>query len=314
LPLTTTAPPARTAPATALVVVGDVMTDVVVRPLGPHAPASDTPAAIAVTPGGAGANPAGAAAAGAAGGVEVHLVAATGADQQGRAAAGALAAAGVHAHLAASDRPTGTVVSIVDRSGQRSMLSDRGANLDLDEAALAAAPFRPGAHLHLCGYVLLDEATRPAGLAALRRARAAGMTASVDPSSAAPLARAGAAAFLAWTAGAEWCCANLDEGRTLTGAFEPEDVAFALRRFFPEVVLTLGAGGVLHAAGAGRPVPYPAAAGPVADTTGAGDAFTGTWLARRLAGDAPGTAVGVALAAAARAVATVGAGWAQSGR
>ncbi|HMK96311.1 MAG TPA: PfkB family carbohydrate kinase, partial [Acidimicrobiales bacterium] len=45
----------------------------------------------------------------------------------------------------------------------------------------------------------------------------------------------------------------------------------------------------------------------VADTTGAGDAFTGTFLARRLAGDDPATAVQAALAAAAQVVAAIGA-------
>jgi len=45
----------------------------------------------------------------------------------------------------------------------------------------------------------------------------------------------------------------------------------------------------------------------VADTTGAGDAFTGTFLARRLSGDGPEQAVRAGLAAAARVVAGPGA-------
>jgi sugar/nucleoside kinase (ribokinase family) len=45
----------------------------------------------------------------------------------------------------------------------------------------------------------------------------------------------------------------------------------------------------------------------VEDTTGAGDAFTGTFLARRLWGDAPVDALQAGLTAAARVVAATGA-------
>ncbi len=50
-------------------------------------------------------------------------------------------------------------------------------------------------------------------------------------------------------------------------------------------------------------------ADPVAveDTTGAGDAFTGTFLARRLWGDAPEDSLRAGLAAAARVVEVAGA-------
>ncbi len=45
----------------------------------------------------------------------------------------------------------------------------------------------------------------------------------------------------------------------------------------------------------------------VEDTTGAGDAFTGTFLARRLWGDAPEPALRAGLVAAARVVTAAGA-------
>ena len=93
------------------------------------------------------------------------------------------------------------------------MLTDRGANCRLVTDTLDPALFVAGRHLHLSGYVLLDEATRSVGLTALELAAAAGMTRSVDPCSAGPLAAVGADAFLSWTGGIEWCCANLDEGR-----------------------------------------------------------------------------------------------------
>src|SRR6185295_20293218 len=92
--------------------------------------------------------------------------------------------------------PTGTCVVLVAPGGERSMLPDAGANAALSPADLPDDAFAAGAHLHLAGYALLrDGPPREAALAALRRARAAGMTVSVDPSSAEPLVRFGTARF-----------------------------------------------------------------------------------------------------------------------
>ncbi|HAI53033.1 MAG TPA: sugar kinase, partial [Firmicutes bacterium] len=83
--------------------------------------------------------------------------------------------------------------------------------------------------------------------------------------------------FLRLTRGAAVLFPNLDEGRVLTGAREPEAVARELLRFYPRVVLTLGAQGCLWAAEEGLGfVPAPAVE-PV-DTTGAGDAFAAGFL------------------------------------
>ena len=140
----------------------------------------------------------------------------------------------------------------------------------------------------------------PPGWQALELAAAAGMTRSVDPSSAGPLAAVGAGAFLGWTEGLDWCCANLDEGRVLTGKREPPEVLAASAPALPGggtdarrqmVFCTPGrAPNYLHS---------PAERVAVEDTTGAGDAFTGTFLARRLWGDAPEPALRAGLAAAA---------------
>ncbi len=292
-------------PPPVVVVVGDVMVDVVVRPLGPFNRGSDTASRTVVAPGGSATNQA---AAFAAAGADVHLVAVVGDDELGRAAGRALASTGVQPHLEV--RPgerTGVVVALVDPAGERSMLTDRGANLHLSKEALVRELFAVGRHLHLSGYELLDEATRPAGLAALEAAVAAGMTRSVDPSSAGPLASVGAALFLGWTKGLDWCCANLEEGRVLTGQRQPEDVIAGLRRYYREVALTLGADGAMFSGAGGDVLHCPAGRVAVEDTTGAGDAFTGTFLARRLWGDAPEEALRAGLAAAARVVATAGA-------
>jgi ribokinase len=241
-------------------------------------------------------------------GARAHLIGVVGDDDLGRAAAGALAATGVQPHLEIlRTAATGVVVALVDQWGERSMFTDRGANLRLTKSSLPTELFGAGKHLHLSGYELLDEATRPAALEALELAAAAGMTRSVDPSSAGPLASVGAILFLGWTKGLDWCCGNLEEGRVLTGQRRPEDVVAGLRRHYREVALTLGADGAMFSGPGAEFLHCSAGRVDVEDTTGAGDAFAGTFLARRLWGEAPDAALRAGLAAAAQVVRAAGA-------
>ena len=119
------------------------------------------------------------------------LVARVGEDAAGQAALAELREGGVELEIAIdAQRPTGTCVVIVEPGGERTMLPDRGANAALEPADLPIDEFTEGKHLHLSGYTLLDPGSRSAGLVALEHARAAGMSISVDPASAAPLAGA----------------------------------------------------------------------------------------------------------------------------
>jgi len=154
-----------------VVVVGDVAVDVLVRPAGDVQSGTDTAARVRIAGGGAGANTA---AWLAHLGVPVMLVARVGADAAGREQAEALAHLGVRcAFTVDPDSPTGTVVAVIAPDGERAMLTDRGANERLRPVDLPP-PLPAGAHLHLSGYVLLHEGSRPAGLAALEAARRAG--------------------------------------------------------------------------------------------------------------------------------------------
>jgi sugar/nucleoside kinase (ribokinase family) len=286
-----------------IVVAGDLMVDVVAALPGPLAHGSDTPAAISHHQGGSGANVA--AWLGAAG-ADVAFVGRAGADPLGDAALAALRDAGVDVEGVQRDgrRPTGTCIVLVHPGGERTMVPDPGAN-----DALAAADLPAGGHLHLTGYGLLREGTRLAALDALDQARERGMTISVDPSSAAPLAAAGAEAFLGWTAGAGLLLPNAHEARVLTGKEDPERAARALADAAGaprEVVVTLGAGGALWTDGA-TVLRAPAEPAAVADTTGAGDAFAAGLLAARARGAEPAEALAAGCRLAARAVAHVGA-------
>lgn len=287
------------------VVVGDVMTDVVVRLSGSISPFSDTPARITIAPGGSATNEAVWLARR---GVEVELVAAVGDDELGRAALESVRQEGVVTHVMKSaQRKTGVVVSVVDPDGRRSMLTDRAANLDFGQARLPEGLLRSGDHLHVSGYELFDEATRAPTLELVRRAGTIGMTRSVDPCSSAPLASVGAEAFFAWTEGFDVCCANRDEGHALTGLDDPIEMAAVLTDRYPLVSLTLGEKGALVAA-RGAPLRFePPLSATVVDTTGAGDAFCGAFLAAWLHGRSPDESLREGLEASASVVSTAGA-------
>jgi sugar/nucleoside kinase (ribokinase family) len=260
-----------------LVVLGDLMIDVIARASGPLARGSDTPASVSLEGGGSGAN---VVAWAAALGAPVCFACRVGDDLPGRRAVDALLAAGVKVHAAVDrERPTGTCVVVVEPDGERTMLPDPGANdapVDVPDAWL-----EPGRHLHVVGYVLLRDGSRPGALAAIERAQTAGMTVSVDPSS--------------------WALIR-------PGAIPQVDLLLPNRReaevlgSHGEMVVKLGAAGArwgdLH---------VPAEPVQVVDTTGAGDAFAAGFLTARLQGADKGAALKAGCSTAARVVAQVGA-------
>ncbi|MEJ3743550.1 PfkB family carbohydrate kinase [Actinomycetes bacterium KLBMP 9797] len=288
-----------------MVVVGDLVTDVVAALTGPLATGSDTAAAIRFTGGGQAANTA---AWLARTGTPVTLVAAAGGDDAGRAQVAELAAAGVHCAVRRHQgTPTGTVI-VLTREGERTMVTDRGANLLLSpddiDTALAGAP--TARHVHVSAYPLLDRETRAAGLRALAAARARGLTVSVDAASAAPLRRVGAAAFLTWVRGVDLLLANADEAAVLAGDGAPRAQAAALAEVARVAVVKCGADGAVWASGSSV-VTAPAHPASVVDATGAGDAFAAGLLSAWLSAASPVDALSRAAALGAEAVSTVGA-------
>ncbi len=289
---------------TVVVVLGDAGVDVLTVMHSDLQPGTDTTATVRSTGGGAGAN---VACWLASLGVEVTLMAAVGDDAAGQLCRNELTSSGVRTALAVyPDAATGCVVVLVDPTGERSMLSDRGANLVLSPADLPEALFRPGAHLHLSGYTLLHDGPRAAGLRALQLARAVGMTISVDPASTAPLAAYGPDRFIADTAGADLLLPNLAEAQLLSGQADSAAATLALAQRYGAVVVTCGADGAVWASG-GVIGAQPADPVGVVDTTGAGDAFTAGFLAAWLRGDQLAQCTMAGSGAAARAITMLGA-------
>jgi sugar/nucleoside kinase (ribokinase family) len=284
-----------------VVVLGDVMVDVVARLSGPLATASDAPATIRFHGGGSAAN---ASAWLAEAGAEPVLIGCVGDDERGRHAQGELRSAGVDARLVVDpDLPTGTCVVLVGPDAERTMVPDAGANDALKEEDLPEELIGAGGHLHVAGYALLREGSRPAARAAIGRAVRAGMSVSVDPSSSALLS----AQFLDWAEGAGLLLPNVPEAHALTGESDPERAARALAERLDEVVVTLGADGALWTDG-NEVIRVPAVpVEAVQDSTGAGDAFAAGLLAARLAGAEVAEALAAGCRLAARAVQQSGA-------
>jgi sugar/nucleoside kinase (ribokinase family) len=287
-----------------VVVVGDVMVDVLAAMSGPLARGSDTRSRITTAGGGSAANVASWLAVQ---GIRTSYVGKVGDDALGRESVAGLTTRGVSAWVSTDpELTTGTCVVLVEPGGERSMLPDSGANTALTPDDLPHRLFRPGAHLHLSGYTLLNDRPRDAGLAALSLAQAADMTVSVDPSSVALVEEAGVARFLEWTRGVDLLLANRDEALLLAGTRDVSSAASRLGDTYREVVVKLGRDGALWQQG------FIAASAPadrvdVADTTGAGDAFAAGFLASWLLHPEPETALAAGNRLAARAVATVGA-------
>ena len=264
-----------------LLVIGDVITDIVARPTGPLVTGTDTAAAITQCPGGSGAN---AATWAAHRGADTVLIGRVGADT-GSWHAERLRESGVDPLLRVDpNRPTGTVIAVVDTDGERTMITDRGAAavLGLDDVDLSLLD--GVAHVHLSGYLLFAAPGRELALAVLGEAAKRSIPTSVDPSSSGFLAEYGPSRFLVDVAAATVLLPNRDEALLLSGASDPRAAAEALSATGQTIVLTLGADGYLVARG-GRILSVGSAiATEVVDVVGAGDAFTGGFLAASLSG------------------------------
>ena len=270
-------------PGRPVLVCGDVINDVLVKPRDALTAGSDTVSDIAARPGGSAAN-------------QAAWMAHLGADVMFAGRAGArdvgyhrdqLARAGVRPYLTAdAEAGTGTIVIMVSADGERTMFTDRGANLRLRRSDIPAAALDRAAVLHLTGYTFCEPPLVEVALWLIGQARSRGLAVTVDPGSASFLARLEPGAFLGWTEGAAVCFPNREEAAVLTGLppqTDPALMAARLTRYYRTVVVTLGAGGCVLVVPGEAPVLIPAQPAQASDTTGAGDAFCGAFMSRWLA-------------------------------
>lgn len=268
-------------------VMGDLVLDLVVSAHGGLRYGTDAPGTISPRPGGSAAN---FAAWCARLGYPAVYAGRVGADALGRALTEDLREEGVDVRASVDpEASTGVILALLDQTGERSMVISPGANHRLDEYDIPEDAVANAALVHLTGYSFFWNAPRRAAHRAMAIAKSAGVPVSVDPSSVELLKEFGPGAFLEEVSGARFFLPNLDEGRLLTGASEPEAVVNHLASLFPVVGLKLGAEGCLCAI---RPAGDPAGSAPVfvsvparkryqdvvVDTTGAGDAWDAAFV------------------------------------
>ena len=249
--------------------VGDLVEDVVVHLLEPVNVASDTQSVVTRRRGGSAANMVETACVA---GSRARFIGQVGNDATGRWLTARLEAAGADVVVRRAGR-SGTIVVLVDPSGERTMLADRAACTELDDPD---PTWLEGLHtLHVPYYSLVGEplATTTVTLAGWANVR--GIRVSVDASSAALLEHDGADVALARMAALrpDVVFANQLEAEVLGEHLRPETFAGAM------VVVKRGAGPAeLRTAGGGFVSVDAMAIDDVSDTTGAGDAFAAGFL------------------------------------
>lgn len=234
-------------------------------------------------------------------GVEVLLEGAVGKDSEAEELVQRLAKAGVDlSRLRRVDEPTPATVALVKKTGSRAFLHRPGAS----RVALSEAIEMPDVkHFHIANPFGVP-ALRKLARVNLKRARAAGMTTSLDAG---------------WDSKGEWgavvlpCCPHLDliflnaeEGRWITGTRSAKASVAALHEAGARyVILKRGKrGALLSGPGFQANVPgYPVEA---IDSTGAGDVFAGAFLAAWLKGQTMTESAQFANAAAAMSVTEAG--------
>ncbi|MBC7263679.1 MAG: sugar kinase [Chloroflexi bacterium] len=262
-----------------IVALGDALLDIVCQTRSPIRYGTDCFVQATISPGGSAAN---FAVWVARCGGQAGLIAKVGDDILGRLIVDDLRAKGVCTAVARAKKPTGVTMCLVDQTGERTMFVARGATSTLCRDDLDYRLLDQARLLHVTAYSFFEDEPREAALTAMRYVKKRGGLLSLDPSSYGYLSELGSDAFYRLAAGVDLFFPNLHEGRVLTGAEEPKDVLEALLERFPLVALKLGSGGAIAGTRTGVHC-REARKVPVADTTGAGDAFAAAFIVQWLA-------------------------------
>ncbi|MBI3890326.1 MAG: carbohydrate kinase family protein [Candidatus Wallbacteria bacterium] len=267
-----------------IIVLGNTVADVLVHPIDrfPEPGLSLHVQGARLTFGGCGANAANTAAKL---GVPTRLCSAVGSDEIG---AFVLEQLSRRPHLDSSGVAvlprvqTSVTLVLVHPGSERSFICLSGASSEMERTVLPAG-FPCGARLfHYAGFFLLPHLLGAQGAAIFQAAKAAGAVTSLD---------------VAWKEGLDWTAAirpclphvdyvmpNVDEACRISRQGTAEDAAaWFLSGGVGTVLITLGDRGVLWATQEGQSGRMPACPIDVVDTTGAGDAFAGAFLAATFA-------------------------------
>ncbi|MBI4867449.1 MAG: carbohydrate kinase family protein [Candidatus Wallbacteria bacterium] len=267
-----------------LVVLGNTVADVLVHPIDrfPEPGLSLHVEGARLTFGGCGANTANTAAKL---GAPTRLCSAIGDDEIGRFVLTQLARnprLDVSGVATLGGVETSVTLVLIHPANERSFICHSAASSRLEPAMLPEDFLEGAGILHYAGFFLFPHLLGKTAAGIFQRARAGGVVTSLD---------------VAWKEGLDWTAAirpclphldyvmpNVDEACRVSRQSTPEDAAaWFLSGGVGTVLITLGEAGVLWATAEGQSGRMPAISLPVVDTTGAGDAFAGAFLAATLA-------------------------------
>jgi ribokinase len=248
-----------------ILVIGDVIEDVIVIPESEIRPNTDTNSAIHKSMGGQAANVASWLAFL---GIQTRFVGCVGLTDVRKLEA-ELDQIGIEAALQSSAKPTGSLVVLV-QGASRSMLTDRGANLDLNLRSIDPTGF---AAVYLSGYSLFGRALGEIKDFAAR-VKQAGALLAIDPGSYGYIKDHGLEDFIELISEADLIFPNLEEDQLL-----------GLSGVVALNVVTKGQNGAEAHWASGQSVEVAGLASESIDPTGAGDAFCAGFLASLVAGE-----------------------------
>lgn len=243
-----------------ILVIGDVIEDLIVIPEESIRPNTDTKAQIQKSMGGQAAN---VAAWASYNGAAVNFVGCVGRadvvklEQE-------LLAHGIKSQLQTSSKPTGSLVVLVDGQS-RSMLTDRGANQDLDLGMIDPLGFGV---VYVSGYSLLGRSLEEVSKFA-NKVKAAGALLAIDPGSYGFINDHGVESFRELISLADIAFPNQEEHDLL-------ELSGTVRLN----VVTSGHLGAKAYTSEGRLIEVSSIGSKLVDPTGAGDAFCGGFLAQ----------------------------------
>ena len=271
--------------STPLIVLGDYAWDVLIRTNSQLLPGGDTFGEVMLAPGGSAANVAVWAQRC---GLDTTFLGKIGRDNFGELAEDDLRSEKLNAYFIHTDAHlTGSVAVWIDHTGERSMVSGKGADHYLLPSELPVKLLQGCKHLHLSAWSFFDNPPRAAARRAAKLAHEAGASISFDPGSFQMISEMGVKEFLKITRdlSIDLLLPNYDEGKILTGKKDPPDIAKKLAELYPEalIALKLDADGSLILE-KGKATIIPAGSNNLIDATGAGDSYAGAFLARYLNG------------------------------
>lgn len=183
-------------------------------------------------------------------------------------------------------RPTGLCVSLIHENGERTLLADRGANDEITSREIIEASdlFAAAKFVYFSAYSFHNAEMEEVFTKALKIVKEQGKVVCFDGASATILEERRESFPNIIKSYVDILILNEEEGKALTNIKQPIKICEELQGMVRETVVTLGERGCI-VGGEGKTFHIEAEkVRSIIDTTGAGDAFTATYISRRVKG------------------------------